>query len=62
MGPETTLDLFQKEVCISFISIIESTYLAITREIPIVKKMSAVCSAGTARTRMASYTRLFLAE
>lgn len=51
------LEKIQKEVPVPIISIIESTYLAITREMPTVKKIGLFATEGTIRTRL--YHRVF---
>jgi aspartate racemase len=51
------LENLEKEVLIPFISIIESTYLAITHAIPTVKKIGLLATAGTTKARI--YHKVF---
>ncbi len=51
------LEELEKEIFIPFISIIDSTYLAITREMPTVKKIGLFATAGTIKTHI--YHKVF---
>ncbi|BHH86112.1 cysteate racemase [Desulforhopalus sp. 52FAK] len=51
------LEDLEKEILVPFISIIESTYLAITHEMPTVKKIGLFATEGTIGTRI--YHRVF---